>query len=194
MERKDAGVVKYLLERKGQTLNMRSISLGLKMDYKVAYGIIKRLEKEKVVILEKFGNSATVRLSDKVSPLIFEAETQRREELLKNKNLRLILDYYEKGLGTRFYVLLLFGSFAKGTQKKNSDIDLLFVVPDGREEEFERKIQNISATIPFDIHVNVFSEKDFRAMGKSKEPTVGSEAIMNNMILHGIESYYGLIG
>ena len=94
---------------------------------------------------------------------------------------------------SKFYVMLLFGSYAKGTRTKRSDIDLLFIVPDEREETYERDIQNIASMIPLKVHVNIFKEKDFLAMKNSKEHTVGSEAIKRNIILHGIDVYYGLI-
>jgi predicted nucleotidyltransferase len=194
MKGKEAEVVKFLLAHKEQNFNVRTIARGLKMDYKLAYGIITRLESAKVVSIEKFGQSNSIKLVDKINPVIFEAEYLRREDIFKDKNLRAISDYYENGLKTKLYVLILFGSFAKGTQTKKSDIDLMFIVPDSLEEELERKIQNIASTIPLNLHINVFSEKDFLAMKNSKEFTVGQEAIKNNVIIHGIENYYGIIG
>ena len=69
----------------------------------------------------------------------------------------------------------------------------MFIVPDAAEEKMEKEIHNIASTLPLKLHVNVFKESEFKAMKNSKETTVGSEAIENNIILHGIELYYEII-
>lgn len=80
----------------------------------------------------------------------------------------------------------------KKTQTKHSDIDLFFIVLDA-DKDFEQKVLSIAQLIPLQLHVNVFSESEFIAMKKSKENTVGSEVIKNNIILYGIEAYYELL-
>lgn len=194
MKGKEVQVVEYLLGHKGENLNINQVAGGIRMDYKGAYTIIERLEKAGVISLERLGKSSFVRLINKLNPVIFEAEFQRRQRILRDKNLQVALSYYESRLKTELYVLLLFGSFAKGKQTKSSDIDLMFIVPDSTEEEMEREISSITSTIPLRLHVNVFSEKDFLAMKNSREFTVGQEAIKNNIILRGIEAYYRLTG
>jgi hypothetical protein len=57
----------------------------------------------------------------------------------------------------------------------------------------ENEIQSIANTLPLKLHINVFKESDFKAMESSREITVGSEAIKNNIILHGIEMYYEMM-
>ena len=69
----------------------------------------------------------------------------------------------------------------------------MFIVTDEAEGSMEKEIQNIASTLPLKLHVNIFKETDFKAMENSKETTVGSEAIKNNIILHGIEAYYELL-
>jgi predicted nucleotidyltransferase len=185
-------IISCLLENHTIEVNIRNISEKTGINYKNTYDIIKELEKQGIIKLETFGKSTRVLLIEKINPLIFQAEYTRKETLLKNKNLKVMLEYF-KDLGTSMYVMLLFGSYAKGTNTKNSDIDLMFIVPDSLEEEMERKIVSIKEIIPMNIHLNLFSEKDFIAMKESKKTTVGSEAIINNIILHGIEQYYEMI-
>lgn len=190
MLRKDEEIVVFLLNNHSNDVNISKIAKGLKMDYKTAYEIIKRLEKENVVMLETFGGSSKVSLTNLLSIQLYNAEKKRREDILKDKNLSVILKYFEEGLPTKLYVLLLFGSYAKKTNTKHSDIDLFFIMSD---EKFESSINRIASLIPLNIHVNIFTEKEFISMKNSKEITVGSEAIKSNIILHGIESYYELI-
>ncbi|MEK6816232.1 MAG: nucleotidyltransferase domain-containing protein [Nanoarchaeota archaeon] len=193
MKNKDAAIIRYLIENKMKELNILKISKGLRMDYKNIYSIVKRLEKESIVKLESFGQSSRVKLVSKVHPLIFEAEYSRRKELLKDKNLAVMLSDFKNALRTRCYVLLLFGSYAKRAQTKNSDIDLMLIVPDGREEAIEKDANGAVRSLPLPIHCLVFSEKQFLEMAYAKEPNVGQEALKNNVILHGIEAYYEMV-
>ncbi|MEK6968153.1 MAG: nucleotidyltransferase domain-containing protein [Nanoarchaeota archaeon] len=185
--------IRLLIENKDKDLSISSVAKLLKKDYKNAHNIVKRLEKRSLISLKPFGRSYRLTLNIKPHPLIFEAEHERRSELLKNKDLVVMLETF-KGLRTKLFVLLVFGSHAKKTSTKHSDIDLLFIVPDAGEERIEKEIQNIASILPLKLHLNIFSETDFKAMKNSKETTVGSEAIMHNVILHGIEPYYEIVG
>ncbi|MFA5887732.1 MAG: nucleotidyltransferase domain-containing protein [Candidatus Nanoarchaeia archaeon] len=193
MRNKDAVIIRYLIENKNKELNILRISKELKMDYKNAYSIVKRLEKQSLVNLEPFGQSSRVKLISPMHPLIFEAEYQRRKELLKDKNLAVMLNDFKQAIKSKCYVLLVFGSYAKKTQTKNSDIDLMFIVPDGKEELFEKEVHRIASSLPLPIHYLVFSEKQFLEMIYAKESNVGQEALKNNIILYGIEAYYELV-
>lgn len=192
MKSKETQIIRLLLDNKDKDLNINQIAKLLNKDYKNAHNIVSRLSKVPIVSLEPFGKSYKVQLLNKVHPLIYEAEYLRREELLKNKNIAIMYDSF-KNIRSKLFVLLLFGGYAKKTQTKHSDIDLLFIIPDVAEQPMEREIQNITRTLPLKIHLHIFNETDFIAMKKSKEITVGSEAINHNIILHGIESFYELI-
>lgn len=193
MRNKDAIIIRYLIENKNEELNILKISKELRMDYKNVYSIVKRLEKELLVKLESFGQSNRVKLISQVHPLIFEAEYNRRKELLKDKNLAVMLNDFKNALKSKCYMLLIFGSYAKKTQTKNSDIDLMFIVPDGKEELFEKDVHRAARSLPLPIHYLIFSEKQFLDMNNAKEPNVGQEALKNNIILYGIETYYEMI-
>src|SRR3989338_654457 len=129
MKHQETIIIKTLLDHKDTELSIAHLSRLTHKDYKTTHTIIKRLEKNKIVTLQQFGKSYKVILNNTAHPLIFEAEYIRREDLLKDKNLRVMLDYFKKGLKTSLYVLLLFGSYAKKTQTKHSDIDLFFIPP-----------------------------------------------------------------
>ena len=186
-------IIIYLLRNKEKELNIRQIARGLRIDYKNVYSLILQLQKKGILTLQRFGKSWKILLNNAPHPLVYEAEYQRKQEILKNKDLLVMLDYFHRHMKTSFYVLLLFGSYAKRTNTKNSDIDLLFIVPNELEEKYEQNIQHIASLLPLKLHLNIFKEKDFLAMKNSKELTIGSEAIKNNILLHGIEEYYELL-
>lgn len=188
MKGKELEVVKALIENKDKELSIAQLARLLKKDYKNTHNMVSRLVQGSVVELQPFGRSHRVILRNKPDPLIFEAEYMRRKDFLKNKDIAVMHDTF-KSLRSKFYILLVFGSYAKKTNTKHSDIDLLFIVPDAVEEGMEKEIQSIARTLPLKLHVNIFKESDFLAMKNSKEMTVGSEAIKSNVILHGIEAY-----
>ena len=193
MRSRDADIIKYLIENRDIDINILGLAKAIKMDYKNAFSIVKRLEKEKLISLSKFGSSNKIELNRTMHPLIFEAEYMRREELLRNKNILVMLNNINKDMGSALYVLLLFGSYARKEQAKNSDIDIMFIVPDGTEDKFERKAHQISRLMPLPIHYLTFSESQFLEMINAKEFNVGKEAFKNNVILHGLENYYEMI-
>ncbi len=192
MKSKEVDVIKLLTENREKELSINQIAKLLKKDYKNAHNIVSRLSKMQVVKLQQFGRSYRVILPNQPHPLLLEAEYLRRKELLKNKDIAVMYDSF-MGLHSKLYILLVFGSYAKKTQTKHSDIDLMFIVPDAAEEKMEKEIQNIAHTLPLKMHINMFNESDFRAMKNSKEVTVGSEAIKKNIILHGAEAYYEMM-
>ena len=193
MKRKDIDVIRFLIDHKTEELNILMISKALKMDYKNVYSIIKRLEKISLVKTETFGQSSRVELITRLRPLVFEAEYERRKEILKDKNLAVMLGDIKRAIKSKLYVLLLFGSYAKGTQTKKSDIDLMFICPDGLENAFEKDVNRVARSMPLSLHPLVFSENQFQEMIFAKESNVGQEALKNNVILYGIEYYYGMI-
>ncbi|MEK6886417.1 MAG: nucleotidyltransferase domain-containing protein [Nanoarchaeota archaeon] len=180
-------ILKCLLGNK-EPKTIRTIAKEIKADYKIVHTASSILLSNGLVEKIKIGSSFQISLVYKLSEKILIAEYQRREEALKNKDLRTILDYFDRNLKSSLYIMLLFGSHVKQTQTKHSDIDLLFIVP---KQEMENDINRVASLIPLKIHINVFTEQDFKAMKNSREITVGSEAIKNNIILKGIEAYYG---
>ncbi len=187
---KDVEVITYLLNNKGNDVNISGTATGLNLDYKSAHNIVKRLEEKKIIRLDQFGKSSKLTLNLSCHPLLYEAEYKKREEITRNKDIKTIIEYFERNVQSKFYVILLFGSYAKKSQTKHSDIDLLFIIPN---KALEKNIQQVASMIPIKLHVNIFTEKEFIAMKDSKQRTVGSEAIKDNIILLGIEQYYRLL-
>ncbi len=187
MAKNHSGIIKAILERQEEELNIAKISRYGKIDYKNTYNIIKDLEQKGLLSVRILGKTKIVVLNKKVHPLIFEAEYERREELLKkNKNFKAL---YTKLSELNFpFIVLLFGSYAKGKATQHSDIDLLIVC----EEKREQKIQEVLDLFPLNIHSTFTNFEDFMLMPKRKDFNVVSEAVKKNIILTGIEDYYRL--
>lgn len=179
-------IIIALIENEGQNISIAQLSKRSGMDYKNVYNSVKQLQKEGLITLERFGNALNCILNKKVHPKIFEAEYERRKKLLTDRNLQIL---YKKLKALEFsFITVVFGSFAKGTSSKDSDIDLMVIGEKNREKEIER----IISLLPLNIHFVFLNYEEYLSMGRSKEFTVVSEAMKRNIILIGVEDYYRL--
>lgn len=178
-------ILKLLLENKEESFTIKKIAEKTGINYRIAYEKVLQLEKEELIAIKKAGNSKICTFTNNFNAKVFEAEYERRKELFKNKDFQVIHNRLSE---LKFqFIALLFGSQAKKTTNKHSDIDILII--DGNEKE----IRTTLSLLPDKIHTTSISYEEFIAMAKSKEFTVVSEAIKNNIILIGIEEYYRLI-
>jgi predicted nucleotidyltransferase len=182
-------IIKYLIENKKE-MTIRELANAVKSDYKIVHTAVNRLFKKEILSWKNIGKSVVVSFNNKLSNEIFQAELERRADILKNKNLKVMLDSIKNNLKTVNFVLLLFGSYAKKTFNSKSDIDLIFIIPDLK---IEKEIEQSVSLLPLKIHSLVFSEKQFIDMKNSRELNVAKEAIKNNILLYGIEQYYELL-
>jgi predicted nucleotidyltransferase len=118
-------------------------------------------------------------------------ENLRKEEFFKNNQLiKIHTASFLKQAKSKFFVLLVFGSYAKGTQDKKSDIDLLIIT---NEEELERKLAAALSTIR--THITAIRQNDFQEMiMKRDEVNIANETIDNHIIIYGAEQYYAMLG
>jgi len=178
----------FLLKNKTEEFTIRSISKEIQIDYKTVYLNIQKLIENQTIISKKVGKSTLCSINQIFNSDVYVAEYLRKEELIKNKNLNIIIEYF-KEIKDPFHILLLFGSYAKNIQRKKSDIDIMLITDN---KNTIKKAKDIVKLIPKEIHLVNFTSEEFRAMLKTTEFNVGKEAVNNNIILYGIENYYKL--
>ena len=178
-------ILKLLLDKKEEKFTIKKIAEAIKINYRIAYEKIIKLGEEGLIKITRIGNSKICEFTYKFDHKIFETECERRKELFKNKDFMVL---HNRLIGLRFpFIALLFGSHVKGTANKHSDIDILTIGVD------EKEIEMALSLWPEKVHLTAVTYKDFINMAKSREFTVVSEAIKNNVILIGIEEYYRLL-
>lgn len=178
-------ILKLLLGKKEEKPTIKKIAEALKMNYRIAYENVMKLQKDGLIRITKAGGSKLCEFTNKFDSIVFEAEYDRKKDLFKNKDFLIL---HNRLAELKFpFIALLFGSHAKGTADRHSDIDILAVGGD------EKEIKAALSLLPRQIHLTHVSYEEFIHMAKSKEFTVVSEAIKNNVILIGIEEYYRLI-
>jgi len=181
-------IIKLLLEN--EELTIRQIAGQVGVDYKSVYLKIMSLKQGGIINIKPVGNSSLCSLNKSSHPKIMNAEYLRREEALKNHNLRVLCARLQDDVKNPFFILLLFGSHVKGLVRKSSDLDLLMICDDEKTREIIQKI--IKAT-PLKTHLLSFNSEEFKSMLKTTDFNVGKEAAKKNIILFGTENYYWLI-
>lgn len=178
-------ILRLLLGNKEERFTIKKIAEALAINYRIAYEQVMNLEKENLIKITKTGNSKVCEFTYEFDQRVFEAEYERRKEIFKNKDFLVL---YSRLAELKFpFIALLFGSQARGKANKHSDIDILSIGGDQKE------IKIIFSMWPEKIHLTQVSYEEFINMARSKELTVVSEAIKNNIILSGIEEYYRLL-
>lgn len=178
-------VLKLLLENKERKYTIKQIAESLNMNYRIAYEKTSQLEKDRLINITKAGNAKSCEFSYRFDSRVFIAESERRDKLFKNKDFLVL---YKRLAELQFlFIALLFGSYAKKSADNHSDIDIMAIGGDKKE------ISSALSLWPEKIHLTYLRYKDFIHMAKSREFTVVSEAIKNNIILIGIDEYYRLL-
>lgn len=182
-------ILRTLLDHR-ESKTIRELSKHIQADYRITHTATKKLIEKNILLFRTVGKSTLCEINPNYyGAEIYNAEDQRREKILKDDNLRQLYKEIMGKATTSLFICLLFGSYAKGTQTKHSDIDLLFIT---NEKQFEEQLSTILSTIPLKTHILVFSEKEYKRMQHAKEGNVIKEAMKNNIILYGVEQYYKL--
>ena len=88
----------------------------------------------------------------------------------------------------------IFGSYARGDKNKNSDIDLLFIVPHTENtEKLRAEIENSLSVLSYNIDINIIKDSDFASLKNEKGINIRNQVIDNHIILYGAENYYRAI-
>ena len=182
-------VYMYLLEHRRAPCSIRAVAKALKMNYRIAFDAVKTLESQNTVKIHKIGNTSQCALAYLYTETALEAEAARKEQILKDKDIKIIYNNINE-LKDPFFICLLFGSYARREQKRGSDIDLCVISDDVRLIE---KAARTIKMLALPINLISFSVSEFTSMLKTTDPNVGKEIVQNNVILIGGESFYRLV-
>jgi len=164
----------------------------LELPYPQIHRTATSLIEKKLLLSTRTGKTILLRTKTEVCKEYISIELVRRDKILqKYRNLAIVLDDIEKITPSQ-YICLVFGSYAKNKATKESDIDLLFVIPDEYEyKTFERKIK--TALIVPKTDINITTERGLLEMWqKPGQLNVGNELLKGHIILKGAEAFLSL--
>ncbi len=179
----------FLIDNKGLEFTVKSISEKLGINYMIVHKAIKELHEKGAINIKKVAGANLCSFNYSLNMFAVQAEDERKTSILKKKNLGLIYARL-KEIQNPFYILLLFGSYAKHRETKNSDIDLCIIT----DSEFvKKKARSIIEQIPLNIHLLDFSKDEFLSMLTTRKQNLGHEIVRDNIILKGTDEFYELV-
>jgi len=188
-------ILMWLLSNPEEKATIRGISRKLGKSYTLVYNNIADLEIKEIIKKQSVPPAQIVTLNEYAPLEIFiDIEFKRKNNFLKKHAwIRLMLKDILKNSNNPFFILMVFGSYAKGSQNEKSDLDLLIIVNDKKEiRNAENTLQKAYTKIKKSI--NIVDTEDFKEMIKNTEKlNIGNEAKKHHILLYGIEEYYQII-
>ncbi|MBU2637599.1 MAG: nucleotidyltransferase domain-containing protein [Nanoarchaeota archaeon] len=174
-------------------LSISEINKALKKGtYKSTYFSVLNLRKQGILLAEKRGNTVfcSINLGSMQAIRSLSIVEGGLAEKARIPNMGEICS----AIKIKYYTLIITGSYAKGSQKPGSDMDLVVIT--GNNEDTKGVLNtmiNKSRTMVPEVHPYVFKEKEFMQMLLDNEPNYGKETYKNRLIFFGAEQFYLII-
>lgn len=162
-----------------------------KKSYQRVHEAVRELEKNKILKSEKAGNTRLISLILTPQAIFYISFLDEQEAINKN------FSNYEKIMSIKevsSYIIIITGSYAKGTQMKSSDLDLVAIIPDDQKApDIQKLVENITFLYHPRVHPYVFTRKDFIEMLLDYKENYGKEIFRYHVILKNASIYYEII-
>ena len=173
------------------SFTIREVSRLISKDLKIVHTSIKKLLEKKYLLKDK---ELFLNYKSNIAELAFIERIRAAAFLAKNDLLNTYVSNFIKKSKTKFFTLMVFGSYASGKQKKDSDIDLIAITPD-IGEGFERSLKSSFSASNLKLHLTCIDQAGFLEMQRKRdELNVVNASLNNHLLLYGAEQYYALLG
>ncbi|MFH1638590.1 MAG: nucleotidyltransferase domain-containing protein [Candidatus Woesearchaeota archaeon] len=184
-----------MLSNPEEQFTIRGIAKKLRKSYALVYNNIADLEKKDLIRKQSVPPGQIITLNEFAPTDIFiDIELKRKKEFLKKYPwIGLMLKDILLSTKNLFFIMLVFGSYAKRKQTAKSDIDLLIIVQDKKDiEKIEEPMHKIYTKVKKGL--NFVGISDFKEMIRdTNQLNIGNEAKKYHIILYGVEAYYQLV-
>ncbi|MFH1126513.1 MAG: nucleotidyltransferase domain-containing protein [archaeon] len=191
LTKKEQRIIDIFRKQLSGSFTINEISRIIKTtSYSWTFNTVKKLAKKGILKLETKGHSKIARidldsaLAIKYLSLLDELEACERE--IPN------IDEIFRMIGTPYFTLIIAGSYAKGTQAKKSDLDIV-VITDSDTTSIHNTLKNKGELMIPQMHPYVFTKKEYLNMLLSKEENYGKLIYKNRLIYFGAQNYYLII-
>ena len=147
---------------------------------------------ENILLKEKVGNISVYSLNPASKTITYLAIVSEYEAWNKNQIPYGDIENITCKIPTKFFTLMITGSYAKNEQTEKSDIDVV-IISNMEPKKIYAELKHICEMNIPPIHLYVFKESEFLQMLLDKKPNYGKEIVKNNLILMGAETYYKII-
>ncbi|MFW5846851.1 MAG: nucleotidyltransferase domain-containing protein [Nanoarchaeota archaeon] len=103
-----------------------------------------------------------------------------------------IIEKLKTNIPTKFFSLIVTGSYAKGKPTKDSDLDIIIIADIEPKKIYAELGHEAEINFP-KVHLYVFTSREFLEMLSNKEENYGKESARNNLVFIGGSSYYSIL-
>ncbi len=157
---------------------------------------LKEFKKQNILEVQRVGDISTYSLKNNnltksYLNLINELEVQNNKKLPK----KILSDIQNRIFrNTEFFILLVFGGYAKNKATEKSDLDVAIIVESEQsKKEVTPFLETIKRREVINLDYHVFTRSEFLEMLESPEENLGKEIYRKNIIYYGAIQYYNLI-
>jgi predicted nucleotidyltransferase len=187
-------IVDLLARNTERKLTINEIAKSLEEYYSFVHRTVDKLTKDDVVIKERAGKSYLCSINleaEKTVALIQLSEIEKKNEFYSsNKELRLLLEDFAKSAKSAIIPIsiVLFGSSAKGTATKESDIDILLITRS--KVGIDKITKEIYAKFGKEVSVIAITPEDFK---RQRDNALIKEIVKDHYVLYGAEKFVNLV-
>jgi predicted nucleotidyltransferase len=188
-------VLAFLLSHTDEQFTIHGIAKKLRKSYTLVYNNITFLEKQGIVTKEDVPPGKIIKINKFVAKdILIDIETKIRYNfLVKHPWVKVMLNDILKQVKNPFFIMIVFGSYAKGKNDNKSDLDILFI-NDDKDTIFELENATKESYTKVKKSIHSISTDNLKEMTNNPEDfNIGNEARKHHVILFGIENYYQLI-
>ena len=167
-------VLKKLSKHMGWQFNISELSKDMAINKGAVSKIVSGLEKENIVTVNKKGkiklfalNEQNIFVKEALLPIL-----KIEEELFKNIKRTIVRPFPEELADS----IIIYGSYSKGSERLESDIDAMVIV---KSKELEEKCRLISDKLSQDflekgvmLTIDILDKKEFKKLYLDKEPSI----------------------
>jgi len=117
-------------------------------------------------------------------------ENYNRLSSSAKNSIQLIKESIEKY--TKFYSIVLFGTYSIGKQTKNSDLDVAILL-ENKKTDIQRSIEGLEIKSLIEIDAHLIKPKEFLLMLKMEEENLTKQIARKHMALHSPQIFYSLL-
>lgn len=178
-----AGYMRKEIKRESKEKSNNALALAINL-----------LKKEEVLLEQKIGKSGLLTLNldnDLTFYYIALCNNKRILPLVK-----LALEDLKKEIieETSFYSIVIFGSYAKDEQKKDSDLDIaIFIEAFEKKKQLEASINNAKLKSVIEMDVHVISKAEMIEMLVIKEENLGKQIARKHLAAHNHRIFYDIL-
>jgi len=157
---------------------------------------LKQFKEQDLVNTKATGDVTTYSLNLNNNPTLSYLNLINDLEIQKRKFPKEILSEIQKRISkqTNFFILIVFGSYAKNKATEKSDLDIAVIV---ESEQIKKEIAPFFETVKrreikaVDYHI--FTRSEFLEMLKAEYENIGKQIYKNSFIYYGFIEYCNLI-